>query len=197
MSHRYRVQWTTQDGLLRAEQPTAQEVAACAAQLSADYNEPHNRAMMANEQLMSPRTVVEHWAGLEAQGGRAFVLSCNGELMGDADFRHFGSGAAEFAIMVGSRRSQGKGLGTRFAGMLHVLAFDVFELDRVFVAIIPTNAASLRLFEKLGYCNDDTPEARHFAEEPTDICLSVTRMQFAAGWRRAAPERDFIRCDVR
>ena len=182
MSHRYFAQWATHDGLLRAEQPTPAELAACSTQLSADYNEPHNSTMMANEQLMSPQDVVDHWAGLEAQAALPFLLYRDGELMGDADLRHLDSGDAEFAIMVCARRAQGKGLGTRFAGMLHVLAFDELKLHHLFVAIIPSNAASRRLFEKLGYQADDTPRARRFAEDPTDLCMSVTRAPFESAW---------------
>ncbi|MBI5532921.1 MAG: GNAT family N-acetyltransferase [Deltaproteobacteria bacterium] len=197
MPRRTWVEWAAADGLLRAYEPTADELAACADQLSQDYNEPHNRAMMANEKLMSPQAVIEHWAGLAEQADRPFLLERDGVLMGDADLRHIEAGRAEFAIMVGSRKAQGQGVGTRFAGMLHVLAFESLGLQRVYVSIIPPNTASRRLFEKLGYRNDDSAQARSYAEDPSDICMSVSRAEFESAWLHPQGARDAIRLGTR
>jgi len=82
--------------------------------------------------------------------------------------------------MVAARAAQGRGLGTRFAIMLHAYAFQTLGLARVFVAIVPANVASIRLFAKLGYAPDDSPRARDFADDETDLTFSVDRATFEA-----------------
>jgi RimJ/RimL family protein N-acetyltransferase len=95
-------------------------------------------------------------------------------LVGDADIRHIAGGeTGEFAIMIGNRDLQGRGLGMRFAVMMHAFAFRRLGLRRVHVSIIPDNAPSRRLFEKLGYEHDDRPEARAFADNQTDLTMSL------------------------
>jgi RimJ/RimL family protein N-acetyltransferase len=115
-----------------------------------------------------------------SEGGRAFLLLRDGALAGDGAFRGIADHAAEMSIMIGARDAQGRGLGTRFATMLHAFAFRVLDLHRVYVAIVPANAASRRLFEKLGYRVDDSPAARDYADEETDVTMSVDRSTFEA-----------------
>lgn len=180
MSPRCFVEWSRPDGLWRALEPTPAELAVAAPRLAQDYNEPHNRAMMTNSGDQSPDDVVELWADMRRHGGRPFLLFLDDTLMGDADLRHIADGRAEFAIMVGSRAQQGRGVGTRFALMLHVLAFQSWGLERLYVSIIPANSASIRLFQKLGYQPDDSPAARCYAEEPDDVTLSAGLAEIAA-----------------
>jgi RimJ/RimL family protein N-acetyltransferase len=85
--------------------------------------------------------------------------------------------------MIGARAAQGRGLGTRFATMLHAFAFEVLDLARVYMSVIPANAASQRLFAKLGYQPDDSPEARAFADDETDLTMSVARRPFELLWQ--------------
>jgi len=99
-------------------------------------------------------------------------------LMGDADLRGLRDGAAEFAFMIAARDHQGKGLGTRFALMVHACAFSGLGLHRVYASIAPANRASRRVFEKLGYQVDVSPEARTFADEPGDVTMVIDRAAF-------------------
>ena len=156
------------------------EVAACAPALRAYYNEPHNRAMLAHEAELSLADVVEHYGRLSTQGGRGFLLERDGRLVGDADLRHVEGGTAEVAILIGERAAQGRGLGTRFGVMVHAFAFRALGLARLYASIIPSNAASLRLFAKLGYEPDDSPAARRTIDEPDDVTLSLSADRFAA-----------------
>ena len=172
--------WQTPDGGLRAYTPTVEEITRFAPGLAAFYNDAYNREMMSNTVAMSPGEVVEHFQSLRAAGGLPFLLEREGELFGDADFRHLGGGTAEFAILIGRRPEQGKGLGTRFALLLHALAFGPLDLERVFVSIIPANLPSQRLFAKLGYQPDHGPAARAFAEDESDVTLSLGRDAFAS-----------------
>jgi RimJ/RimL family protein N-acetyltransferase len=171
-------EWPAADGLLRAYEPRPDEVAAAAPELAAYYNDAHNSAMMAHQTVMSVADVLEHFERLRSEGGRPFLLEWDGRLMGDADLRHVAGGCAELAIMVGPRASQGKGLGTRFALMLHALAFRTLGLKRIYVTIIPANHASQRLFARLGYEPDDGPAARAYADEDDDIAMSFSRARF-------------------
>ena len=165
---------------LRCVEPTRAEVAKAAPRLAAFYNEPHNQAMLAHAEALSVGDVVEHYRGLAADGARAFLLELDGLLVGDGDLRSVERETAEVAILIGERSVQGKGLGTRFGVMLHAFAFRALGLRRLYASIIPANAASLRLFAKLGYERDDTSAARRYVDEPDDVTLSLTPSRFDA-----------------
>jgi RimJ/RimL family protein N-acetyltransferase len=177
---RWSVAWQAPDAHLVAREPAPAEVAAVAQQLSDWYNEEHNRSMMSNTELMDADDVREHFAAIAEEGGRNFLLFADGQLMGDADLRHLDLPArtGEFAILIGERKAQGRGFGTRFALMLHALAFERLALDRIYVSIIPANRGSLRLFEKVGYQRDDSPAARSYIDEDDDLTLSFGRDDF-------------------
>jgi RimJ/RimL family protein N-acetyltransferase len=170
----------TADRELAALEPTHDEVVRASPLLADFYNDPYNRSMMANTVAMTADEVVEHFDSLGQSGGRPFVLQVDGKLVGDADFRHVTATTAEFAILVGERSLQGKGIGLGFGILLHALAFRAFALERVFVAIIPENVPSQRLFAKLGYAADDTQLARSFADEASDLTFSLGRDDFEA-----------------
>jgi RimJ/RimL family protein N-acetyltransferase len=172
-----RGEWLSSDALTALE-PTPRELGAHAAALAAAYNDPHNRAMMANTTDFSEADVVVHYAQMAVEGARSFLLFRDGALAGDADLRNLARGTGELAILVASREAQGKGLGTRLAIVLHALAFRLLALERVYVTILPENAASRRLFEKLGYAIDDGPEARALVDDQRDVSMSVTRTDF-------------------
>jgi len=163
---------------LRAFEPTREGVAEAAPRLAGFYNEPHNRSMLSHEADLSVAEVVAHYRALIADGARAFLLEVDGRLVGDADLRHVERGQAEVAILVGDRAVQGRGLGTRFGVMVHAFAFRALALGRLYASIIPANAPSLRLFEKLGYERDDSPGARRYADEPDDVTLSLAPERF-------------------
>jgi RimJ/RimL family protein N-acetyltransferase len=175
---RHRIAWPSPGEPLVALEPSPAEVEAHAEALAAGYNDPHNRAMMAHSATMSAAEVVEHYASLAAAGGRPFLLFEGEALAGDADLRRIEGGRAELAILVAARAAQGRGLGTRFGIMLHGFAFRALGLDRVYVTIVPANAASRRLFEKLGYQPDTSPAARAYADEDTDVSMSLARVDF-------------------
>jgi RimJ/RimL family protein N-acetyltransferase len=169
--------------LLGAFEPTHEEIVRFSPALATFYNDAHNRSMMANTVAMTTADVVEHFQALRQSGGRGFLLELDGELLGDADFRHVDATSAEFAILVGRTDLQGKGIGLRFAILLHALAFHGLGLQTVFVSIIPPNVASQRLFAKLGYSRDDSAKARGFADDDTDLTLSLSREAFEAKHR--------------
>jgi hypothetical protein len=53
-------------------------------------------------------------------------------------------------------------------------------MERLHASIIPKNGPSLRLFGKLGYRDDDSPEARRLADEDSDVTLSLSGERFEA-----------------
>jgi len=163
---------------LRVFEPTVSEVVAVAPLLAAFYNDSHNSAMLTNTRELTVSEVVETFESLRAAGDRPFLLEQDGELMGDADFRHVEGSEAEFAILVGPRAQQSRGLGTRFAAMMHVAALRVLGFERVYATIIPTNIASRRMLEKLGYQVDRSSRAARFAEAEDDIVMSINPVQF-------------------
>jgi RimJ/RimL family protein N-acetyltransferase len=178
------VTWVRASDTLRVVEPTMAEVAAYAPELSAYYNEPHNRAMLAHTQTMAIEDVIAHYRALRGEQGRPLVLLRDQHLVGDADLRGIGGGRGELAIMIGDRALQGRGLGTAFGIMAHALAFRVLDLTRTYVSILPQNTASRRLFEHLGYIVDVSPAARAIADEANDITLSLDRGRFERTFER-------------
>lgn len=180
-SQRFSISWNKDGAVLCAREPTAAELTECAPLLSAWYNDEYNGAMMTNDASLSAADVCALYRQMNAEGGRQFLLYRDGELMGDADFRRIGEGAperAEFAIMVGSRSAQGKGVGTAFSVLLHAFAFDQLGLGEIYLSIIPENEAGRRCYEKVGYVCDAGPVARSYADGDTDVAMVLTREAF-------------------
>lgn len=142
----------------------------------------------------APRGIDQSEAGVGAPdssagraGGKA-PLGVDGALVADADLRKVGGGAAEFAFMVASPAAQGKGLGTRVALMIHAFGFARLGLERIYASILPDNAASRRVFEKLGHHVDASPAARAYADEPGDLTMRVDRAAFERSHAQAMAE---------
>lgn len=164
---------------LAAVEPSDAELVAHAAELAAAYNDGHNARMMGHDEPFTPEEVIEHFDWLREEGGHAFLLFRDaGVLSGDADLRDVVGGSAELALMIGARSAQGRGLGTRYARMLHAFAFRTLGLGRLIVAIRPENAASRRLFEKLAYRVDDSAAARAHAEADDEVVMSLAAADF-------------------
>lgn len=170
----FRIDWNE----LAAIEPTLDEVRAHAGALAEGYNEPANAQLMGHVEEMSADDVIDHYDDMTADGARQFLLFVDGALAGDADLRGVRDGAAEFAFMIAARGQQGKGLGTRFALMIHAFAFRELGLATVYASIRPENVASRRVFEKLGYAIDDSAAARAYADEPGDIVMAIARDAF-------------------
>jgi RimJ/RimL family protein N-acetyltransferase len=167
-----------EQGKLLVFEPTEAEVLVAAPMLLLFNNDRHNSAMLTNTQEMTATEIVENYALLRTNNGRPFLLEREGVLMGDADFRNISGSTAEFGILIGSRTQQSRGLGTRYAAMMHVAAFRVLGLERVYSSIIPTNVASRRMVEKLGYQLDQSAFASSFAEQKDDIVMSIDWPRF-------------------
>ena len=182
----FRIDWPAKN--LHAIEPTLAEVGTYAPALAAAWNDPHNAKLMGHGDGFDAEDVVDHYATIRAEGGRAFFLFEGGLLVGDADFRNVTPTAAEFAFMVASPSAQGKGLGTRFALMLHRFAFTTLHLERSYASIDLINTGSRRVFEKLGFEVDERAEARAFADEPHDIVMSISGATFEQQHASLFPE---------
>lgn len=175
-----RIDWHCEAGHLVAIEPTAAELAHYSTALSDGYNDPKNAPLMGHTQTITPLEVVESYNDSIASGMRAFILLVDGAFAGDADLRNIRGLTAEFAFMIATPSAQGKGLGTRFATMIHAFGFGHLRLDCIYASVVPENTASKRVFEKLGYRIDNSFVAREYAEEPGDIVLSLPRTRFLA-----------------
>lgn len=174
----YCIAWSTPAGELTALSPTPAEVLQHAPKLAIAYSHPRNAPLLGQTGPATIPDVVEHYELLAAEGAQAFVLLRDGELVGDADLRGIAEGAAEFAFLIADPSAQGRGLGTRFAIMVHGFAFRTLGLAMVYAAIVPANQASRRVFEKLGYRIDASPAARQRADAADDVTLSLARPDF-------------------
>lgn len=170
---RYRIEW----GELSVCEPRLDEVLAHTPALAAAYNDPHNAPLLGHTQELAEVDVMAHYEALLAQGAHPFLLFANGALAGDGDIRGIAEGAGEFAFLIAAPSSQGRGLGTRFAIMIHAFAFAHLPVERLYASIVPENAASRRVFEKLGYIVDDSPAARAYADDG-DVVMVIDRATF-------------------
>jgi ribosomal-protein-alanine N-acetyltransferase len=172
------VESTLGDARLRLVEPTLDEVRVHATTLAEFYNEPVNRALLTNEHEFAADDVVEQFREMREEGGVPFLLFADETMMGDCDLRHIEGSSAEFAIMVGARSKQARGLGTRYSAMLLALAFGRLGMEKVYASVRPENFGSLRMLGKVGYVVDASPAARRFAEADDDVCMSVDRGLF-------------------
>ena len=168
---RLRAFWTRGDVYLEVREPDAAELARAAETLSIWYSDPSNLPMMLIEKPIPPEQIPNVHHRLRAAGGRTFLLFCDGELVGDADFRHIESGRAEFAILVGQK---GRGLGTSFSILLAELAFRHLGLHHIYLTVILANLAARRCYEKVGFRVDDSPIARSYIDADTDIAMVLS-----------------------
>ena len=167
---RARIEW----GDLIAFEPTLDDVTRHLPALAVAYNHPLNAPLLGHTCELSPADIIEHYERLLGGDGRPFLLTRDGALAGDADLRGIADGAAEFAFLIADPDAQGRGLGTRFALMIHAFAFETLGLARVYASVVPENVASRRVFEKLGY-TVDTSET--YGDEG-DVILSLGRDSF-------------------
>lgn len=176
----YLLTWSVDGVVLSAIEPTAAEVAAVAPRLAVAYNHPRNAALLGHTDALDADDVIEHYAELGEDGARQFLLHVDGALAGDADLRGLEAGTAEFAFLIGEPAAQGRGLGTRFALMIHAFGFATLGLTAIYASVVPDNVASRRVFAKLGYRRDDSARARGYADAPGDLTLSIDRATFEA-----------------
>jgi RimJ/RimL family protein N-acetyltransferase len=182
------VLWTVGgDRLIAREEPDS-VIRACAGQLASWYNETYNSGMMGHESPISADEVCAQAGVMRSEGSRYFLLYLGEEFMGDADFRNIQQSEAEFAIMIGARTQQGKGLGTRFSVMMHAFAFRELSVATCYLTIVPQNVAGRRCYEKVGYRVDEGPAARHYIDEDTDVAMSLSRSVFEERHRDALRE---------
>ena len=168
--------------VFQAIEPTDAEITQHAATLAQAYNDPHNAPLMGTTEAMSATDVVAHYTNMNAAGARQFHLLVDGNLVGDADLRNFDPVAksCEFAFLIAQQVTQGRGWGTRFALMIHHVAFTQLGIEKIYVAIVPANHASRRVMEKLGYQLDGSAAARASADDASDSTMSVDRATFLA-----------------
>jgi RimJ/RimL family protein N-acetyltransferase len=173
----FRIDWTTPHGELMAYEPRLDEVAQHVRVLAAAYNDAHNAPLLGHTQALAESDVMDHYESLLGQAAHPFLLFADGALAGDGDIRGIAGGAGEFAFMIAAPSAQGKGLGTRFATMLHAFAFTHLPLERVYASIVPANTASRRVFDKLGYTVDDSAAARGYADDG-DVAMVIDKATF-------------------
>lgn len=174
LMRRYRIEWDE----LSVCEPRLDEVIAHTPTLAAAYNDPHNAPLLGHTQELGEADVMAHYEALLDQGAHPFLLFADGALAGDGDIRGIEAGAGEFAFLIAAPASQGRGLGTRFAIMIHAFAFAHLPVERLYASIVPANTASRRVFEKLGYTVDDSPTARAYADDG-DVVMVIDRPTFA------------------
>ena len=172
---RHEITWND----LSAFEPTLDDVRTHVSALALAYNDPRNAPLLGHSARLSEAEVIEVYETMFETGARPFLLFCDGAFAGDGDLRSIADSCAEFAFLVASPDAQGKGLGTRFATMIHAFGFATLGLERIYAAVVPQNVASRRVFIKLGYVEDPSPQAREYGDAG-DVVLSIDRAKFQA-----------------
>jgi RimJ/RimL family protein N-acetyltransferase len=176
---RYQMIWTTGAGALIGVEPHAAEIERHAPTLMAAYNDEHNAPLLGHTELLSEDDVIDSYLEMFEDGGYSFMFLRDGALIADGDLRRVTATEAEMAFLVTAVASQGQGLGTRVAIMLHAFGFAHLQLQRIYASILPSNTASRRVFDKLGHVVDDSETGRGYAEDPGDVVTVVDRETFA------------------
>jgi len=170
--------WVKDGMRLVAIEPDEAKIRLHAEQIAAWYNDPHNHEMMTGLARHEDFDVIEFVTDLQKAGGHYFLLFCDGQLVGDGDFRNIKQDRAEFTLMIGGSEFKGKGLGTAFTTLLHAFAFDVLNLSAVYLTTVFQNEAALRCYAKVGYVRvDRLPEPDPDGQED-DIPMVLHRDAF-------------------
>ncbi len=181
---RFRLKLKLDGTVLTVREPNPADLRENAATFAAWYSDERNSRMMGGRRMTSDEAF-ESFEEATVAGNRVFFLEVNGKLAGDADFRRIEPPTCEFAIMIGSHETQGKGFGTAFCWMLHHLAFHHLGFETIYLTIVPQNSAGLRCYTKVGYAVDAGPAAARYKEAKTEIAMSVTHAMFErvqSGW---------------
>lgn len=93
--------------------------------------------------------------------------------------------SAEFAIMIGDRAAQGRGLGKRLTRFCLDYGFGTLNLNRIELSFLATNERARKLYEGLGFRQEGVlRQAQYKAGRHLDVVLmSVLRDEFNAGNR--------------
>ncbi len=185
------LKWKTEVGVLRARHPTRVELAAAAPAVTDWFNAPpgqnaKNLGMTPNQTVEDTR---EYLLRKLDAGIDRMLLYVDDKLVGYMFFGDWhGPGpivpttasepetmsswadvpptAAEFGAMIGKPSTQGKGLGTRFAVMVHKYAVEELGLVRFVAGAYPWASGSRRLLAKLGYKRVfDAPSIQRWTDE--------------------------------
>jgi RimJ/RimL family protein N-acetyltransferase len=83
--------------------------------------------------------------------------------------------------MIGEAALHGRGLGTAAGRLVCRIAFEQMGILRLYLSVTPTNTAAIRSYNKLGFLEDHSPEARRYADDPGDVTMSLDAGKFTQG----------------
>ena len=69
---------------------------------------------------------------------------------------------AEYAILIGDKEHQGKGLGKTVSKAVLAFGFEELNLHRISLRVIATNARAIRLYESVGMRRDGVLGSEHY-----------------------------------
>jgi ribosomal-protein-alanine N-acetyltransferase len=94
------------------------------------------------------------------------ALRQDDRLIGAADLRDFDARGrhAGFGIMIGEKVEQGKGRGTEATRLMVKLAFDTYNLNRVWLHVHADNERGIRAYERVGFKREGVLRQHAFRE---------------------------------
>lgn len=89
---------------------------------------------------------------------------------------------AELQIRLGNVAERGKGLGTEALRLLLDFAFKDLNLHRVYLHVFGTNAAAIKMYEKVGFVREGVlSQAAYIDGEYLDVCVMGVLREEDAG----------------
>jgi UDP-4-amino-4,6-dideoxy-N-acetyl-beta-L-altrosamine N-acetyltransferase len=84
---------------------------------------------------------------------REYVIEEGGQPAGTIGLAHidWDNGRAEYGILIGEPNARGRGLAASASRQLLREAFGSLGLSRIYLHVLPDNAAAIRLYERLGF----------------------------------------------
>ena len=148
-------------------------------------NVPHVRKNFIFQERLT-EAAHEHWLKTRIETGQVaqfiIVTEENGDVgsayLRDIDARHR---KAEFGIYIGEENALGKGVGTMAARLILEYAFDVLELNKVFLRVFAENTGAIRSYERAGFVREGCfLQDVIIDDEPRDmVFMAVLRREYS------------------
>jgi len=116
------------------------------------------------------------------------------ELIGTAGLHRldYRSRLAEFGLALGLRTAWGQGFGTEATRMTLDYAFGTLNLNRVWLQVYASNAAAIRVYEKVGFRQEGVQRAQHFLEGRYEdgVLMGILRSEWTPLTGPSAADRE-------
>jgi RimJ/RimL family protein N-acetyltransferase len=152
----------------------------------------HTRYLGSRPALMSKDEVRKYLESAAASSNDVVEFSIetlDGRHIGGTCFRRFNHSArsCDFGIVIGEPEFQGRGYGTEVTRLMVKIAFEEFNMNRLWLHVDAENAAGIRAYEKAGFVREGTLRQNSFqgGQYRDSHVMAILRSEYEAGKGRA------------